>query len=66
MIEKIGENAGRVYEHLRGKEKVSFTQLVRGTNLKHQEADRAIGWLAREGKIRIEQGKKEELFTLTE
>ena len=66
MIEKIGENAGRVYEHLRGKEKVSFNQLVKGTNLKQQEADRAIGWLAREGKIRIEQGKKEERFILIE
>jgi predicted transcriptional regulator len=66
MIMKIGENAGRVYEYLRGKGKVSFNHIVKGTNLKQKEADRAIGWLAREGKIRIDQGKKEELITLTE
>jgi len=66
MIMKIGENAGRVYEFLRGKEKVPVKSIPRGTGLKQQEADRAIGWLAREGKIRLELVKKEELVTLTE
>ena len=64
MIMKIGENAGRVYEYLRAKGQVSFNALVKGTNLKAKEADRAIGWLAREGKIRLELAKKEELVTL--
>ena len=66
MIMKIGENAGRVFEYLRGKGPASLNQIVKGTNLKLKEADRALGWLAREGKIRIEQGKKEELIALTE
>jgi len=66
MIAKIGENAGRVYEFLRGKDKVPLKTVVKGTGLKQQEVDRALGWLAREGKIRLEMGKKDELVTLTE
>ncbi len=66
MIEKIGENAGRVYEFLRGKEKVPVKTVVKGTGLKAQEIDRALGWLARENKIRLELDKKDELVTLTE
>jgi predicted transcriptional regulator len=66
MTMKIGENAGKVFEYLRGQGKVSLNQIVKGTNLKIKEADRALGWLAREGKIRIEQGKKEETITLSE
>ena len=41
MIEKIGENAGRVYEFLRGKDKVPLKTVVKGTGLKAQEIDRA-------------------------
>ena len=66
MIEKIGENAGRVYECLRGKGKISFNALVKGSGLKAKDADRAIGWLAREGKIALEMNKKEEFVTLLE
>jgi hypothetical protein len=66
MILKIGENAGRVYEFLRGKDKVSLNAIVKGTGLKAQEADRAIGWLAREGKLRVAKEKAGEAFTLVE
>ena len=65
MIIKLGENAGKIYEFLRGKSQVSTGSIVRGTNLTPQEVDRALGWLAREGKIRIENDKKGELVTLT-
>jgi len=65
MIVKIGENAGKVFEFLCGKSQVSVESIAKGTALKQQEADRAIGWLAREGKIRIEKGKRGELITLT-
>lgn len=66
MVMKIGTNAGKVFEFLRGKSQISISAIVKGTGLKQPEADRAIGWLAREGKIRIEKGKLGEVFTLTE
>jgi hypothetical protein len=66
MIFKIGEDAGKVYEYLRGKGEVSFASLVKGTKLKQQDADRAVGWLAREGKIRIDKKPRKELIVLTE
>jgi len=66
MVMKIGEDAGRVYEFLRGKGQVAIKEIVKGTRLKQQEADRAIGWLGREGKILIDREKKEELIALAE
>ena len=66
MVMKIGTNAGKVYEYLRGKGPVSVGNIVKGTGLKQSEADRAIGWLAREGKLRLEKDKKGELIALTE
>jgi len=66
MIMKIGENAGRVYEFLRGKGQVALKTIIKETGLKSQEADRAIGWLAREGKVRITKEKTGELISLAE
>jgi len=66
MVMKIGEDAGRVYEFLRGKGQVGFKEIVKGTKLKQQETDRAIGWLGREGKIAINRQTKEEFIALTE
>jgi hypothetical protein len=66
MIMKIGENAGKVFESLRGKKQVSIENIVKLTALNKSEVDRALGWLAREGKVRIEKDKKSELVTLTE
>ena len=62
MVMKIGTNAGKVYEYLRGKGPVSVGNIIKGTGLKQSEADRAIGWLAREGKLRLEKDKKGELI----
>lgn len=66
MIAKIGENAGKVFEFLRGKSQVPVESIAKGAGLRPQEAERALGWLAREGKIRIEPGRKGEVITLTE
>ena len=66
MVMKIGTNAGKVYDFLKGKSQISVSAIVKGTNLKQLEVDRALGWLAREGKIKIDKGKLGEVFTLTE
>ena len=64
MTDTIGEAAGVIWGYLDRNGNISTAALVKGTKLKQREADRAIGWLAREGKIRIEKTKKGELISL--
>jgi len=47
----IGENAGKVWRSLKEKGPQSATALAKSTRLKISELDRALGWLAREGKL---------------
>jgi predicted transcriptional regulator len=65
MINSIGENAGKVWKYLDKHGEVSTASLVKGTKLSQREADRAIGWLAREGKIHIRKEAKKEIISLT-
>ena len=48
---KIGENAGKVWESLDENGVTSLAELLKLTKLSKQELLLAIGWLAREGKI---------------
>lgn len=49
---KIGEDAGRVWEALSfSNEGLSLSKVKKTTTLKDAEANLALGWLAREGKI---------------
>lgn len=50
--EQIGENAGIVWRALNNN-KCSWEELVKATGLNPLELAAAIGWLAREGKIRF-------------
>jgi hypothetical protein len=51
--EEIGEAAGLVYEHLKTKGERTLTQLQKEVPAKRQSLVLlAVGWLAREGKIR--------------
>jgi hypothetical protein len=38
--------------------------LAKGTGLKQRQVDRAIGWLAREGKVSVEKAANRELVSL--
>ena len=53
----IGTNAGKVWQFLHDKGPKTMTEISRGTGLAQSAFDRAIGWLAREGKIRISENK---------
>jgi DNA-binding transcriptional ArsR family regulator len=44
----------------------SATKLSEATGLDRNEIQRAIGWLAREDKIRVERKGKNEFFSLAE
>ena len=55
MIKKIGETAGKVWSYLDEKGEASFGQLKKGVKGDPNLILQAIGWLAREDKLRIEK-----------
>lgn len=57
MIETIGSNAGLVWNALDAKNGQTLKALKKETKLKEKELYAALGWLAREGKINIEDGE---------
>jgi hypothetical protein len=56
-MEDIGANAGKVWQFLKEKGPKPIAHVAKGAGLKRASFDRAIGWLAREDKIRIIEGK---------
>ena len=68
LIGVIGENAGIVWRFLNASssEKFSFEQLKKGTKLKNDELYAAIGWLARENKIQIEENGSKASYSAIE
>jgi len=61
MIPKIGETAGKVWKFLEDKGEANLTQLKKGVKADPNLILQAIGWLAREDKLRIH--KKERFVT---
>jgi len=60
MSQGIGEAAGKVWSYLHGNGAASVSSIVKGTGLPRGQAERALGWLAREDKIAIEKVKQSE------
>ena len=61
MIPKIGETAGKIWKFLEDKGEANLTQLKKGVKADPNLILQAIGWLARENKLRID--KKERFVT---
>ena len=59
---EFGINAGKVWRALDSRGSLTRNQLIKHTNLKKDEFQGAVGWLAKENKIR----KDGEFFTLDE
>jgi hypothetical protein len=55
ILEGIGDNAGKVWQILKDQGPQSVTSLGRQTRLKAAETNQAVGWLAREGKLKFEE-----------
>ena len=53
MTDVIGELAGRVWQYLDENGESSVNKIMTETGLGKNEVQRAIGWLAREGKLSI-------------
>ena len=65
MIEKIGINAGKVWTVLDEMGRQNVKDVKKVTNLTNKDLYAAIGWLAREGKIAMEEVDKELYISLT-
>ena len=62
--ETIGAAAGKVWNCLSEHGQASASKLSEGAKLDKNEMQRAIGWLAREGKIAVARKGKNEFFSL--
>ena len=55
-VQTIGENAGIVWQLLNGDNRAwEFNEIKKATGLSSRDLNTAIGWLAREDKIQIEE-----------
>ena len=64
--ETIGLNAGLIWNALNEADALGIKQLKKITKLKDKETYAAIGWLAREGKINLEEVEGELVISLTQ
>lgn len=63
--ETIGTNAGLVWSALSSGEKLTLKGLKKVTKLKDKELYAALGWLAREDKVTIDQVDDEVIIGLS-
>lgn len=63
-IEIIGNNAGLIWNALSTKNGQTVKELKKVTKLKDKTIYPAIGWLAREGKISIEEQEDDVVISL--
>jgi len=61
----IGETAGRVWQYLHQNGEASASRIARGIKATARETERAIGWLAREGKLEFLGAKNGEIIRLS-
>lgn len=58
MMDEIGDCAGQVWRHLEEHRDSTVEEMTKALKLKESVAWMALGWLAREDKIEIEQAGK--------
>lgn len=63
-IEIIGSNAGLVWNALSAKSVQTVKELKKATKLKDKGIFAALGWLAREGKVSVEENDDDIVVTL--
>lgn len=64
LNEAVGSAAGKIWSFLSENGQASATKIAEGTGLDKNDVQRAIGWLAREGKLNVERKGKNEFFSL--
>ncbi len=64
MVDTIGIAAGKIWKFLNKNGPASSTKICSATGISKNEVQRAIGWLAREEKIALEQKGRTETISL--
>lgn len=64
LLPRIGESAGIIWNTLLGRGQTALSALKKETGLDDRMLHLALGWLAREGKVEIEQNGKQTLVWL--
>ena len=64
LTDKIGENAGKIWRTLESQGDVDVTSIAKITQVKVQDVYSALGWLAREDKIKTNYKNKQIKFEL--
>jgi len=64
MSDTIGNAAGIIWEYLDKNGSTSVSKVTKETDLSRTDAQRAIGWLAKEGKLEFEIEGRTELLSL--
>lgn len=62
--EGIGETAGAIWRLLDGEGPVSVTQMVKKVGEPRDTVMQGLGWLAREGKVQIEEAGRKRTVSL--
>jgi hypothetical protein len=57
LIFSIGQNVGKVWNTLNNTQDIDVSDIAKISEIKTRDAYTALGWLARENKIRIKKGK---------
>ncbi len=63
-VARIGEAAGQVWHHLNESGPLSVTKLVKEINAPRDLIMQALGWLAREDKIVIDEDSRSRVISL--
>lgn len=58
LTSKIGTDAGKIWNLLNSQGKCNVSNIAKITDIKIRDTYSALGWLAREDKIRISKGKQ--------
>lgn len=65
-IESIGHTAGTIWSFLRSQGPAALSAVEHGVGAPRTEVAMALGWLAREGKLRIETEGRATRFAITD
>ncbi len=64
MSDTIGAAAGTIWKYLDKNGATSVSKVTKETGISKNDAQRAIGWLAKEGKLNFEMDKRTELLSV--
>lgn len=64
LIDQIGETAGKVWHTLLQHGELTMTKLAKEVDAPRDRVMQAVGWLARENKVRVEDQTRRKIISL--